>query len=152
MHVSDTDLIATLTEQTEGDALRAAVYARVHTNASFTHWLGPLGNYLIARPVARRSAHETSQETDVPLDAAVVLGLGERALHVWSADPMLSDVSDHLGSVPLNRVTGISTEPAATWAPLTLTLEDGHTIELEARGDVSGFARAFEDRAGTSAT
>ena len=80
MHISDADLVPTLTEQTEGDTLRAAVYARVHTKASFTHWLGPLGNYLIARPAARRSAQETSQETDVPLDAAVVLGLGERAL------------------------------------------------------------------------
>jgi hypothetical protein len=151
MHVRDADLVPTLNEQTEGDALSAAVYARVHTKASFTHWLGPLGNYLIARPAARRSAQGTSQQTDVPLDAAVVLGLGERALHVWSADPMLSDVSDHLGTVPLGRISTISTEPAASWAPLTLTLEDGHTIELEARGDASGFARAFDERAGASA-
>ena len=64
---------------------------------------------------------------------------------------MRSDVSDHLGTVSLDRISAISTEPAATWAPLTLTLEDGQTIELEARGDVSGFARAFEERAGTSA-
>lgn len=151
MHISDADLVPTLTEQTEGDALRAAVYARVHTKASFTHWLGPLGNYLIARPAARRSAEQTSQDTDVPLDAAVVLGLGERALHVWSADPMRSDVSDHRGTVSLDRIAAISTEPAATWAPLTLTLEDGQIIELEARGDASGFARAFEERAGNTA-
>jgi hypothetical protein len=143
MHISDADLFSTLSTQTDAEPLRAAVYARVHTNASFTHWLGPLGNYLVARPAARHAAHETTDQTGVPLDAAVVLGLGAQQLHIWSADPMRSDVADYLGSVDLERIAGVTTEPASTWAPLEVKLADGQSIELEARGNVWGFASSF---------
>jgi hypothetical protein len=47
------DLVAVLSQQPDCPQLSAAVYARVHTAASFAHWLGPLGNYLVARPAAR---------------------------------------------------------------------------------------------------
>ena len=78
-----------------------AVDARVDTPVGFTRMLTPLGNYFIARPAARSAAKKVTAETDVPMDAAVVLGLSESALHVWSADPMLNQVHDHLGHVPL---------------------------------------------------
>src|ERR1019366_1678355 len=53
MHVDDKDLVTALSQQTDGPPLLAAIYARVHTAASFTHLLGPLGNYLVARPAPR---------------------------------------------------------------------------------------------------
>lgn len=144
MHVVDKDLVPTLSQQAEGLELTAAVYARVATALSFTHWLGPPGNYLVARPAARAAAHRDTERTDLPLDAAVVLGLGTHALHVWSADPMLSQVHDHLGSVELDRVTAIHTETAKSWAPLTITFAGGESVDLEARGDVSGFVAAYQ--------
>src|ERR1019366_4240006 len=75
MHVDDKDLVTALSQQTDGPPLLAAVSAGVHTAASFPHWLGPLGNYLVARPAARAAAHRDSERTDMPLDAAVVIGL-----------------------------------------------------------------------------
>lgn len=80
----------------------AATYARVPTSVGFTRILTPLGNYFIARPAARSAAHKITEATEVPLDAAVVLGLSADALHVWSADPMLDQVHDYLGHVPLS--------------------------------------------------
>ena len=77
MHVKDKDLVATLSQQPGAPRLIAAVYARVNTPLGFTRWLGPPGNYLIARPAARAAAHRDSARTDMPLDAAVILGLGE---------------------------------------------------------------------------
>src|ERR1019366_6655010 len=50
MHVDDKDLVTALSQQTDGPPLLAAIYARVHTAATFTHWLGPLGHYLLGRP------------------------------------------------------------------------------------------------------
>lgn len=152
MHVDDKDLVATLSQQTDGPPLDAAVYARVHTAASFTHWLGPLGNYLVARPAARAAAHRDSERTDMPLDAAVVLGLAPEALEVWAADPMLSQVHDHLGSVELNRIAAIHAQTTKSWWPVTITFADNESVELEARGDVSGFVTAFEQHKNMGAT
>lgn len=67
-------------------------------------------------PVRRRAAAgKKTEETGVPLDAAVVLGLSNVALHVWSADPMLDQVHDHLGHVPLERITTMDSTPGRTW-------------------------------------
>ncbi|WP_026910756.1 hypothetical protein [Patulibacter minatonensis] len=141
MHVEDKDLTTELQDDA-GEPLRAAVYARVSTVVSPARWLGPLGNYLIARPAARASAKATEEATDVPLDAAVVLGIAAETLHVWRADPMLSRVGDHLGTVPLARFSSITGETGKSWWPIVLTLEDGDTVELEARGDVRSFLDA----------
>ena len=73
MHVTDEDLIDTLSQGLPGGPLLAAVYARVDTAAGWTRMLTPLGNYLIARPAARAKAHQVTEETEVPLDAAMVL-------------------------------------------------------------------------------
>jgi hypothetical protein len=140
MHIQDKDLVERLGEQTP---LVAAVYARVDTVVGLARWLGPLGNYLVARPAARAAAHRQTKRTNVPLDAAVVLGLSEDDLHVWSADPMLSQVHDHLGSIERSRLTAMRTEPAKSWAPLTFEV-DREPLELQARGDVSGFVAAFK--------
>jgi hypothetical protein len=142
MHVQDKDLVTTLS--TDEEPLTAAVYARRDTPLGGARWLGPLGNYLVVRPAARVAAHKDSERTDVPLDAAVVLGLGKTHLHVWSADPMLSTVGDHLGAVELDRLASVQTDIAKSWAPLVLTFKDGEALELQGRGDVVGFARAFE--------
>ncbi len=147
MHIEDKDLVRTLSAQLGATALRSAVYARVTTPVSFTHWFTPIGNYLIARPAARAAAAHITQETDVPLDAAVILGLTAEALHVWAADPMLSQVHDHLGAVPLRHITAISAQIDKSWQPLTITVEDGQAFTLQARGDVHGFVAAYQELA-----
>jgi hypothetical protein len=152
MHVQDQDLVATLSQQTEGVTLTAAVYARFETALSPAHWLGALGNYLVVRPAARASARRAGARTDMPLDAAVVLGITAEQLHVWAADPMLSQVNDHLGSVSLDRIAGIRTEVAKSWWPLTITLTDDESLELQARGDVRGFVAAFEQHRESAGT
>jgi hypothetical protein len=151
MHVPDKDLVNVLSQPADAPPLSAAVYARVTSPASFTRRLGPLGNYLIARPAARAAAHRVSGRTEMPLDAAVVLGLAPGALHVWSADPMTSHVHDHLGSVETARIAGVRAETGKSWWPLTITFADDEVLELEARGDVSGFVTAFEEHKETSA-
>lgn len=151
MHIEDKDLVTTLSQQAGGLPLIAAVYARIATALSFTRWLGPLGNYLVARPAAHAAAHRDSNRTDMPLEAAVILGLEPQALHVWAADPMLSQVHDHLGSVEITRISAISAETAKSWWPLTITFADEESLQLEARGDVSGFVTAFEQLRKTSA-
>lgn len=151
MHIEDKDLVATLSQQPGGPQLIAAVYARINTPLGFTRWLGPPGNYLLARPAARAAAHRDSARTDIPLDAAVVLGFGDDALHVWAADPMLSQVNDHLGSMELARITAIQTETGKTWWPLTITLENDESVELQARGDVRSFVSAFPHARGSGA-
>lgn len=70
---------------------------------TFAHWLSPLGDYLVARPAARSATAKLTEQTGVPLDAAMVLGLSVRALHIWSADPMLNQVRAHLGHIPFDR-------------------------------------------------
>jgi hypothetical protein len=145
MHVPDKDLVSVLSQQADTPPLAAAVYARFTSPAGFARRLGPLGNYLVARPAARTAAHRASARTDIPLDAAVVLGLAPGALHVWSADPMTSRVHDHLGSVDTGRIAAIRAETGKSWWPLTITFPDGEPLELQARGDVSGFVAAFED-------
>jgi hypothetical protein len=144
MHVADKDLVSTLSQQGEAPQLVAAVYARVSTPARFSRWLGPLGNYLVARPAARAAAHREGERTDMPLNAAVVLGLEPGALHVWSADPMMSQVHDHIGSVETSRIAGMRAEVGKSWWPLTITFTGDESLELEARGDVSGLVAAFE--------
>ena len=152
MHVDDKDLVTALSQQPDGPQLTSAIYARVPTGASFAHYLGPVGNYLVARPAARAAAQRDSERTDMPLDAAVVLGLAPEALHVWGADPMLSLVRDHLGSVELARITSISAETGKSWWPLTITFAGGEAVHLEGRGDVSSFVAAFEKQQSASAT
>jgi hypothetical protein len=145
LHIEDKDLVTTLSQQVEGAPLAAAVYARVETALSPARWLGPLGNYLIVRPAARAAAHREAERTDVPLDAAVVLGVAPQELHVWAADPMTSQVHDHLGIVPLERISEIRAEVGKSWWPLTIALADGESLELSARGDVPGFVAAVKE-------
>lgn len=144
MHLSDEELVTGLGGQGGGPDLLAATYARVTTAVSFTRMLTPLGNYFIARPAARAAASKITEETDVPLDAAVVLGLSADALHVWSADPMLNQVNEHLGHVPLARITSIAVTPGRSWQQLTITLEGSHQIDLEARGASHQLAAEFD--------
>lgn len=144
MHITDADLPATLSSQLEDDGpVLAAVYARTPTVAGAARWLGPLGNYLVARPAARAKAHDIQERTELPLDAAVVFAQTAGELHVWSADPMLSQVHDHLGSVARTRLVAVETETSKSWWPVTLHLDGGEEVTLEARGDV----RAFVDTA-----
>jgi hypothetical protein len=150
MHVADKDLVSALSQPAGAPALIAAVYARVASPAGFTRRLGPLGNYLVARPAARAAAHRASERTHVPLDAAVVIGLAPGALHVWSADPMTSYVHDHLGSIETEKIAAIRAETGKSWWPLTITFPDGEHLELQARGNVSGFVAAFEKHKTTS--
>ena len=143
MHLKDEELVTGLAGQEGGLDLLAATFARVTTAASFTRMLTPLGNYFIARPAARAAASKITKETDVPLDAAVVLGLSADALHVWSADPMLNQVNDYLGHVPLERITAIEAIPGRSWQKLTIIMQGGHQIELEGRGASHQLAAAF---------
>jgi hypothetical protein len=74
MHVEDKDLVTALSQQPGGPPLTAAVYARVGTAVSFTRRLGPLGNYLVARPAARAAAHRDGERADTPLTIAFADG------------------------------------------------------------------------------
>jgi hypothetical protein len=143
MHLKDDELISGLSGP-DVPPLLAAAYARVTTALSFTRMLTPLGNYFIARPAARAAAHDITEQTQVPLDAAVVLGLSADALHTWSADPMLDQVHDHLGHVPLERIAKMTATPGRTWQPLTITLDGGHEIAVEARGAIHQLVAEFD--------
>ncbi|MFY9926826.1 MAG: hypothetical protein WAK82_02370 [Streptosporangiaceae bacterium] len=142
MHLKDDELVSGLVAPGIPPLL-AATYARVPTGAGVSRLLGPLGNYLIDRPAARSAAQDITEQTEVPLDAAVVLGLSADELHVWSADPMLDQVHDHLGHVPLARITAMDATPGRSWQPLTITLDDGQEITLEARGAVHHLVAEF---------
>ena len=142
MHIADTDLITEL-EVADGPLL-AAVYARVDTAVGFTRMFTPLGNYLIARPAARAKAQDMTEQTNVPLDAAMVLGVTAASMHVWSADPMLSQVHDHLGAVPRDAIASVSAGSGKSWQPLTLSLSSGQEIQVEARGPVHQFLAAMQ--------
>jgi len=144
MHLKDDELITGLTDGEGGLKLLAAAYARVTTAVSFTRMLTPLGNYFIARPAARAAASKITAETDVPLDAAVVLGLSADALHVWSADPMLDQVQEYLGHVPLDQIAAIDVTPGRSWQKLSIGLQGGHQIDLEARGASHQLASEFD--------
>jgi hypothetical protein len=143
VHLKDEELVTGLAGQEGGLDLLAATFARVTTAVSFTRMLTPLGNYFIARPAARAAAGKISKETDVPLDAAVALGLSADALHVWSADPMLNQVGEYLGHVPLEQITAIEATPGRSWQKLTIIMQGGHRIELEGRGASHQLAAAF---------
>ncbi len=146
MHLKDDELVTGLASQVEGGALQAAAYARVPTAVGFTRMLSPLGNYFIARPAARSAAGKVTEDTGVPLDAAVVLGLSADALHIWSADPMINQVHDHLGHVPLERIAAMEATPGRSWQKVTLTLDEGQKVELEARGAIHALVAAFQSR------
>ena len=146
MHLKDDELVTGLASQVEGGALQAAAYARVPTAVGFTRMLSPLGNYFIARPAARSAAGKVTEDTGVPLDAAVVLGLSADALHIWSADPMINQVHDHLGHVPLERIAAMEATPGRSWQKVTLTLDEGQKVELEARGAIHALVSAFQSR------
>lgn len=150
MHLTDDELVTGLADQVEGSQLLAATYARVPTSVGFARMLTPLGNYLIVRPAARSAARKITEQTDVPLDAAIVLGLSDDALHVWSADPMRSQVNDYLGQVPLERVAAMHVTPGRSWQKLSISLDGGHDIELEARAASHDLVAAYEARAGQS--
>lgn len=144
MHLTDDELAQSLSEQLDGDVLTAAVYARVDTPVGFTRMLTPLGNYFIARPAARAAAQKMTRETEMPLDAAVVLGLSAARLHVWGADPMLNQVHDYLGFVPLDRITAMKAIPGRKWQQLSIALNGGQEIQLEARGASHALVAAYE--------
>jgi hypothetical protein len=149
VHLKDDQLVTGLADQEGGLDLLAAAYARVPTAAGFTRMLTPLGNYFIARPVARAAAKHITEETDVPLDAAVVLGLTRDALHVWKADPMLDQVHDYLGQVPVDRITAITVTPGRSWQDMEITLDGGHQVNVEARGASHAIASAFSQLKGS---
>jgi hypothetical protein len=144
MHLKDEELASVLSDSL-GEHLLAAAYARIGTALSLARVLTPIGNYLIARPAARAAARKITQETDVPLDAAVVIGITAAALHLWRADPMLNQVGDHIGEVPLTRIAGIAVSAGRSWQPVTITLDGGERIELEGRGSVYSVANAFNE-------
>jgi hypothetical protein len=133
MHLKDDELVTSLSSSL-GEELLASTYARVSTALSVARLMTPIGNYLIARPAARAAAHKITAETSVPMDAAVVIGITATALHLWRADPMLNQVGDHLGEVPLSRVKDITVTPGRSWQPIVITLDGGERIELEGRG------------------
>lgn len=145
MHLKDDELTSALSDSL-GEQLLAAAYARVSTSLSVARMLTPIGNYLIARPAARAAAHKITEKTDVPLDAAVVIGITATGLHLWRADPMLDQVGDHLGEVPLKQVTSIEVSAGRSWQPMTITLDGGERIELEGRGAAHAVASAFNDQ------
>jgi hypothetical protein len=145
MHLKDDELVTGLAGQEGGLNLLAAAYARVPTAVGFTRMLTPLGNYFIARPAARAAAKTITEETDVPLDAAVVLGLSSDALHVWKADPMLDQVHEYLGQVPVDRITAITVTPGRSWQELVITLDGGHQVAIEARAASHVIASTFKE-------
>lgn len=145
MHIKDSELTTTLSAQL-GEKLAAASYARLNTALSAARMFTPLGNYLVARPAARSAARKITDATDIPLDAAMVLGITADALHVWKADPMLNQVHDHIGSVPLSRIAAIQVDAGRTWQDLKITLDDDNEITLQARGAVHAIASAYDQR------
>lgn len=89
------------------------------------------------------AARKVTEKTDVPLDAAVVVGITVAALHLWRADPMLNQVGDHLGEVPLTGIKEIAVASGRSWQPMTITLEGGECIQLEGRGAAHVVANVF---------
>lgn len=147
-HLKDDELVPALSAEL-GEELRAAAYARVDTVLGPARMLSPLGNYLIARPAARAAAHRITERTDVPLDAAMILGVTADALHVWRADPMLNRVGEHVGQVALDRITDLTVTPGRSWQQVTIVLVGGEKIEIEGRGAAHLLAAAYrESRAG----
>lgn len=144
-HLNDDELVPALSTEL-GEELQAAVYARVDTVLSAARMLSPLGNYLIARPAARAAAHRITERTDVPLDAAMILGITTDALHIWRADPMLNRVGEHVGQVSLDRITDIAVAPGRSWQQVTIVLAEGAKIEVEGRGAAHALAAAYRER------
>lgn len=143
MRVIDKNLTEALSKDLEDGPLIAAVYARIDTALGVARFFTPLGNYLVARPAARAKARGVTEKTDVPLDAGMVLGATKDALHIWSADIMLNQVRDHLGSVPRDRIADVEVGVGRGWQPLALVLSDGARIDVEARGGVHQFVTTF---------
>jgi hypothetical protein len=145
MHIKDDELTSALSGSL-GEQVLAAAYARVGSALSAARMLTPIGNYLIARPAARAAARKITEETDVPLDAAVVIGITDTGLHLWRADPMLNQVGDHLGEVPLKRIASIVVSAGRSWQPMTITLDGGERIELQGRGAAHSVAGVFNEQ------
>jgi hypothetical protein len=145
MHIKDDELSSVLSRSL-GEQVLAAAYARVSTSLGLARMLTPIGNYLIARPAARAAARKITEETSVPLDAAMVIGITDAGLHLWRADPMLNQVGDHIGEVDLKRVTSIVVSAGRTWQPMTITLDGGESIQLEGRGAAHNVANVFNEQ------
>jgi hypothetical protein len=143
MHLKDDELVTALSTSL-GEEILAAAYARVPTALSMARFLTPIGNYLIARPSARSAAHKITEETSVPMDAAVVVAITASALHLWSADPLLDQVNEHLGEVPLASIKEITVTAGRSWQPMTITLTGGEDIKLEGRGAAHMIESAFK--------
>lgn len=73
----------------------------------------------------------------------MIFGVTADDLHVWSADPMLNRVGEHLGQVSLDRVTDITAVPGRSWQQVTIALAGGETIEFEGRGAVHALVSAY---------
>ena len=146
MFAKNTTLAETLTGLLGEETIVEAAYARVDTALGVTRMLSPLGNYLVARPAARAAARKLTEETDIPLDAAVAFGLTDTALHVWTADPMLNRIGRHLGRIPLTEIASIEVKNGRSWHPIIITTTGGHSVELEGRGAVHALAVAFDKR------
>jgi hypothetical protein len=54
--------------------------------------------------------------------------------------------------VELSRIAGIRAQTGKSWWQLTIAFAGGESLDLEARGDVSGFVTAFEHHQDISAT
>jgi hypothetical protein len=143
VHVADDDLTTALSDQVEGGPLLAAVYARVHSELGVTRMLGPLVNHLITRRVAKVKAHGIAEKTDIPIEGDMVLGLTAGELHIWSADSMLGEVKDHIGTVPREKLAGLEAGGGRVWRPAAVSLSDGQKIEVQVRGGVDEFVAAF---------
>ncbi|UWE10432.1 hypothetical protein [Actinacidiphila bryophytorum] len=144
MYAKDAELAEVLSGELGDETITAAAYARVNTSLSAARMLTPLGNYLVARPAARSSAKKITEQTGVPLDAAVVFGAGSSALHVWTADPMLNRVGKHLGQVPYENIASIEVEGGKSWQPVTITMTDGASMTLEGRGAIHAVAAELD--------
>mmetsp|Transcript_81380 Transcript_81380/g.158966 ORF Transcript_81380/g.158966 Transcript_81380/m.158966 type:complete len:166 (+) Transcript_81380:71-568(+) len=141
--ITDDVLAATLSSSIAGPPLQGAVYCRFRTALTAANYLGPLGMYMISRPAAASKAAGITKETGVPLDAAVVFGVNSEALFIWSSNPMLSTVNSYLGAVPRSQISAVTTKSGTSWQELSIVLESGSEINVEARGGVHAFVSSF---------
>lgn len=141
--ITDDVLVETLSKSIAGSPLEGAVYCRFRTAYTAANYLGPLGMVMISRPAAASKAAEVTKDTGVPLDAAVVFGVNSEALFIWSANPMLSTVNSYLGAVPRSKILAVTTKTGTSWQQLSIALDNGSEINVEARGGVHAFVSSF---------
>ncbi|GLY92333.1 hypothetical protein Airi02_102610 [Actinoallomurus iriomotensis] len=103
-------------------------------------------DYVVEHLGDREGVLIVDEQTEIPLDAAVVFGVSDSALHVWAADPMLNRVGEHLGQIPLERIASIKVEGGKSWQPVTISMADGKSVELEGRGSIHAVAAEFDKR------